>query len=160
MTTPRGSVSRRIESKIRKTETGCWEWIGGRHPKGYGCAYSHKAGRAIPAHRLSYETYVGVIPAGMMVRHKCDNPPCVNPDHLEVGTAKQNTQDAISRGRMHRGERSGPSKLRAPQVIAVRLFYECGFWGYKSLGDIFGVDFDTIRQIVKGNTWKHLLKNA
>ena len=75
----------------------CWEWTGVRNRKGYGQTTKGSKGRR--AHRLSYELHKGPIPAGQIVRHTCDNPPCVNPAHLLAGTHQENYQDAVSRGR-------------------------------------------------------------
>lgn len=84
------------------TEAGCWEWRGGRNGFGYGVVSLHRKGiiRA-RAHRLMYERYVGPIPDGMVIRHRCDNPPCVNPAHLEPGTQADSVWDMTSRGRHH-----------------------------------------------------------
>jgi len=92
-----GAPKKRFESKIKVIpETGCWEWQGGRDKTNYG-QFSYKNNRA--AHRSAYELYVDDIPEGLIVCHKCDNPPCVNPDHLFLGTFKDNTQDCIKKGR-------------------------------------------------------------
>lgn len=88
-----------IESNVEHdTETGCWNWTGGRYSLGYGVLYFGSVGR-ITAHRLSYLLYVGSIPDGYLICHHCDNPPCVNPDHLYAGTPQQNVADMIERGR-------------------------------------------------------------
>jgi hypothetical protein len=79
-------------------DTGCWVWFSARTEKGYGILKRNKYPRA-RAHRVSYEKYVGTIPKDMRVLHKCDNPPCVNPKHLFLGTDRDNTQDMISKGR-------------------------------------------------------------
>ena len=86
-----------IRERVTTTDSGCWEWKQRRHVKGYGLA--HIGRRCVRAHRYAYEVWCGPIPEGMMVLHSCDNPPCCNPDHLRVGTAKDNAQDAILRGR-------------------------------------------------------------
>lgn len=76
---------------------GCWEWCGSRVGAGYGRLIVE--GQAIGAHRLAYEVFVGPIPDGLWVLHHCDNPPCVNPDHLFLGTALDNTRDMLAKGR-------------------------------------------------------------
>lgn len=85
------------------TEDGCWEWRGDRNELGYGrLTLKRKGLDKTRVHRLMFERYVGSIPDGMVIRHKCDNPPCCNPDHLEVGTQADNLADMVSRGRYHR----------------------------------------------------------
>lgn len=86
---------------------GCWVWLGTRHGKGYGHVKS--GGVVRKAHRVSWEMVHGPIPDGLLVCHRCDNPPCVRPDHLFLGTARDNTQDSISKGRTRRQR----EKLRA-----------------------------------------------
>lgn len=82
------------------TSSGCWEWRGGRNEHGYGIVNLARRGlSAARVHRLMFERYHGVIPDGNVIRHKCDNPPCVNPAHLETGTQHQNIMDMVERGR-------------------------------------------------------------
>jgi hypothetical protein len=89
----------RFLNKIIIVESGCWEWQAGmRGTTGYG-AFKHE-GKVIDAHRFSYELHKGKIPAGMLVCHKCDNRKCVNPDHLFLGSHKDNYQDAVNKGRI------------------------------------------------------------
>lgn len=82
----------------------CWEWTGHRDPKGYGKFMVTKSSGTTTAHRYSYEMAHGPIPDGLMVRHSCDNPPCVNPAHLAVGTAQNNADDIADHGRRRTGE--------------------------------------------------------
>lgn len=92
-------VIRRFWGRVNRGD-GCWEFRGGRTKKGY-ALFGHSA-RRVYAHRFSYELSTGSpIPEGMLVCHKCDNPPCVRPDHLFVGTAGDNARDAVAKGRMH-----------------------------------------------------------
>jgi len=90
-------VEDRFWSKVQKTEN-CWLWMGARTKLGYGQRGGRKTGRRY-THRLSWEMRFGPIPEGLCVLHHCDNPPCVNPDHLFLGTKKDNTQDMIAKGR-------------------------------------------------------------
>lgn len=89
-------VSYRLMKNVDKS-SGCWVWIGHRAKSGYGRIQNK--GKKVRSHRLSYETYVGKIPDGMNVLHRCDNPPCINPDHLFLGTHKDNMKDAQNKGR-------------------------------------------------------------
>lgn len=97
----------RFMAKVHQGESSaCWEWQGARVPKGYGMFTlpDGKGGSVmVYAHRFSYTHHVGPIPTGLHVRHDCDNPPCVNPAHLRVGTVQDNMRDMVSRGRHARG---------------------------------------------------------
>jgi len=94
-------------AKLTRRENGCWEWPGRKYPNGYGRIW--RGGRDVRTHRYAYLLAKGPIPEGLMILHSCDNRPCCNPDHLRAGTAKENREDAISRGRV-RGviDRSDP----------------------------------------------------
>lgn len=98
---PLGSCTPIKDRLLRKvkvnTETDCWEWQGGKNNVGYGMIRDEHGMRT--THRVSYELHKGNIPKGMCVCHTCDNPKCVNPDHLWVGTKKDNSQDMIRKGR-------------------------------------------------------------
>ena len=110
----------------RDSKTDCWMWTGWTDNKGYG-GLMHK-NKPLKAHRLSWEIHKGPIPEGLYVCHHCDTPPCVNPDHLFVGTAKDNTHDAIKKGRMK--PRENAAKIPringrfATKASAIRGYFE------------------------------------
>ena len=143
--------------KVKVDEGGCWLWTGKLKDTGYG--EINPGGRSSPrgAHRVSYELFKGEIPKGMYVLHKCDVRCCVNPDHLFLGTAKENTQDMMSKGRgkytTHSGENNAKSKLTQAEVDEIRRRYGAG----ESRGSIakdFNVTPKHITQVAKGRCWK------
>jgi hypothetical protein len=98
------SLEERFWAKVRKSE-GCWEWVGSKIPKGYGnIGISYRPPKSALAHRVSWEIHFGPIPGGMFVCHHCDNPGCVRPDHLFLGTNLDNIRDSESKGRFHAGD--------------------------------------------------------
>ena len=101
----------RWEAKVDKSD-GCWMWTGARNRQGYGQLRTGHRGLLEMAHRLAWEFYRGPVPPGMHVLHRCDNPPCVNPDHLWLGTPKSNALDRQAKGRQNR--RPGDLRLTVP----------------------------------------------
>lgn len=96
----------------------CWVWTASCKENGYGQFYINR--RPVYAHRFSYLIAHGVIPDGLRVLHRCDNPPCVRPSHLFVGTARDNMDDALAKGRIPMGERRAQARLADAQVAAIR----------------------------------------
>ncbi len=100
---PAADIRSRFESKYLEVVSGCWEWQGAQDRQGYGFIKSQR-GMQMRAHRLSYELfYKKEIPENIFVCHKCDNPKCVNPQHLFLGTVQDNTQDMMKKGRHRNG---------------------------------------------------------
>lgn len=133
----------------------CWEWRGTRQAFGYGTLYRKEKGKSNRACRTAYELFKGPIPDGLVVMHMCDNPPCVNPQHLTVGTRSDNTQDAIKKGRLwfHRGENIPKAKLTREQVIEIRRQYANGDVSYAKLARCYGVGESAIKSVLTGRTW-------
>ena len=129
----------------------CWEWTGSKNKQGYGTIRYN--GKGSFAHRMSYEIYKGDIPDGMHVMHKCDNPSCVNPNHLTVGTHIDNMGDMAKKDRSPkmRGELNGNHKLTKEQVIDIRKFQ--GKCTAQSAADMFNVSKKTILNIWHRRQW-------
>ena len=94
----KAEIQRFWQNLTRDSRTGCWPWQAGKFHKGYG-AFAYAGHRPGYAHRFSYLLHHGEIPEGALVLHRCDNPPCVNPAHLRLGTARDNTRDSVAKGR-------------------------------------------------------------
>ena len=113
------NVKDRIASLcVAEPNSGCWIWTGTVHGKGYGHIWYN--GSCNKAHRVSYEVYVGEIPEGMVVMHRCDNPACVNPDHLILGTNQENMDDRNKKMRQAHGESHSKAKLTDELVRHIR----------------------------------------
>lgn len=144
----------RIESKVsRIPEAGCWVWMGSTQVRGYGELISNK--RKYLAHRASYEAFVGKIPKGMYVCHACDNVSCVNPNHLFLGTQKQNLEDMASKGRSTRGSKNPMSKLNETQVKLIKLALAEGMTS-SMLAAMYQTTPSNIQLIATGKRWNHV----
>lgn len=146
------SLRERLLAGYEVVDSGCWRWKGATTGNGYGVivlnrkvATKHGLGRNYQTHRASYELHHGTIPEGMVVRHKCDNKLCMNPEHLEVGTQRDNIQDAIDRGHM-------ASKLTEKDVEFIRS----STLSQRKLGKMLGVSPTVIWHVKHGNKWRHV----
>lgn len=108
------------QRSMPEPNSGCWLWLGATYRMGYG--FFRSGGRRIAAHRFSWAVHHGrPVPPGMVVMHKCDVPSCVNPEHLNIGTQRDNLRDARGKGRLARNpDPSGHTVLSAADVIAIR----------------------------------------
>lgn len=155
----RWSVEQRFFASWSQDKNGCWNWLGHLSPRGYGRI---KAGdRMIRAHRYSWMTENGRdIPEGMVVCHSCDNPKCVNPAHLFIGTVADNVADCVAKGRhakgdrlahpRAKGEKNGNSRLLANEVAEIRADTR----PQRVIAKQFGVTQAAISKIKRGEMWK------
>lgn len=146
----------RFNAKWKKDEaTGCWVWTAAQASKGYGEIKIPKTRRQIPAHCLSYLIHRGPIPAGTCVLHSCDNPPCVNPEHLFLGTKKDNAMDMVSKKRHLYGQMHPNSKLTEAQVLKILSLIAAGL-PQVMIAQMYHVNQMLISRIKHGERWAHL----
>lgn len=138
-----------MTSRVRVVASGCWEWSHSLMSNGYPAVW-HK-GVVTGGHRVAFELWVGPVPDGKMVCHKCDNKKCINPEHLFCGTGSDNQQDSVSKGRhknqVYHGEDHPNSKLSSGDVLRIRRSTA----SHRKLAKQFGVCKTTISKI-KNNT--------
>lgn len=144
----------RFMAKVRVRQANeCWVWDASTNNCGYG--QFRYAGKMRKAHRISYEFFIGTIPDGIQVCHKCDNPSCVNPNHLFLGTHTENMKDMAAKGRagVTLGKFNPNSKLTPDAVKAIRADTTKTT---KQLGAEFGVSDVMISKIKTGRSWRHI----
>lgn len=147
ITRRKNPLEKRFWAKVQKTES-CWLWTASTARKGYGHIYC--AGKYVTASILSWQLHFGPIPSGLFVCHNCpggDNPACVNPAHLFLGTCKDNGQDAARKGRI-------PSVLTVDNVVEIRRLF--GTVSQNSIAKKFGVSSRLIQKIVRRELWQHV----
>lgn len=138
------------ENIIPEPNSGCWIWIGHLYGTGYGSISEH--GRQRAAHRYSYERHVGPIPDGLHVLHKCDVRACVNPEHLYLGTSRENARDRVERGSHARGQASSRAKLADQQIVAIRSMEA----PHSAIARMFGVSRQQVTKIKARKAWAHV----
>ena len=134
----------------------CWEWTGARMNNGYGewrWARERGRGKKITAHRASYMLYVGEIPSGMFVCHKCDNRGCVRPDHLFLGTASDNNKDCAEKGRRPKREAHWNARLNCESVTEIRRLRSRGLY-QREIAALMGVSRGAVNDVLNAYTWR------
>ena len=155
----RGTPAQRFWKKVRKASgDGCWEWTACLNQAGYGQFNLGGVGKGlILAHRFAWEEANGPIPEGLYCCHKCDNPACVRPDHIFLGTIADNQRDMARKGRSNQGERlTWFVKLTESDVLEIRRRYNAGGVSQRELAKEFGVGRANVGYIVTGKSWAHL----
>ena len=139
------TVLDRFMDKVELVDTGCYEWTAGCCGGGYGVFFIDRV--SYRAHRIAWELLVGDIPEGKWVLHDCDNPKCVNPDHLYIGSHQDNVDDMVRRGRT-------VAKLTRQEVDEIRYKYASGLCSAINLGDEYGVHRNQIHRIIRRERWR------
>ena len=139
---------------VKNDKTGCWEWAKTKNRQGYGEVWISKSGeqKKWPAHRASWTVFRGPIPDGMFVCHKCDNPPCINPDHLFIGTQADNVADSTRKKRRAYGTRNVNAKLSRDAVEKIRSDTR----SQRKIAKDYGVSQVQICNIKNGKVWVKL----
>jgi len=137
-------------------DTPCWEWTASLK-KGYG-QFQLGVGQSIKSHRYSWIIHNGSIPDGLWVLHHCDNPKCVNPSHLYLGTKWDNAKDKVKRNKSFRplGEKYGAHKITSEQVLKIRELYGSGDFTQQYLANMFNISRPHISIIINRKAWNHI----
>lgn len=154
------NLEERFWSKVeRRSEQECWPWLGDLASNGYGKFDIWKDGQRTchTASRVAYMLTFGHIDANFYVCHKCDNPICVNPNHLFLGTPRENSIDKLRKGRANfQATAEGVAKLTREQVLEIRAKYNPPKCDSSHLSAEYGLDASSIRKIISRKTWRHI----
>lgn len=150
-------IKEKLEAySIPEPNSGCCLWLASISERGYGRIYDD--GKNKRAHRVSYEEYIGPIPEGLLVLHRCDTPACINPGHLFLGTHQDNMDDMVKKERQAKisGENNNNSMLTEAQVLDIAEELHTTWTSAKDLGVKYQVTVGTIYNIDTGICWSHL----
>jgi hypothetical protein len=144
----------RIENMTFYGPDGCWYWTGYLNAKGYGCIRVSR--KTLLAHRVNYELLVSPIPSGLIACHSCDNPSCINPHHIFIGTMSDNMKDMVIKGRSPKnlGEKNPNRILTAELVLEIRA--KKSTMTYKAISSTYGITKDYAWNLVHNKSWKHI----
>lgn len=143
-------VQERFDDKwTPEPNSGCWLWYGARDRDGYGI-FQVSTRNPCRAHRFSYESAKGGVPQGLRVLHKCDMPPCVNPDHLFLGDDKANQIDSARKGRC------GSQKITIEQVKEIRARWKSGDATQAAMCAEYGLSVGMMSSLISGRKWAHV----
>lgn len=151
------AVTRFLHFVHRQEDNDCWEWEGASLPRRYGL-FTFDGERTRVAHKLMLKLWFNGLPHGLLALHACDNPKCVNPNHLWLGTSQENSDDCVQKNRQYRpkGEQHNMAKLTEADVRSIRQRYALGHLPYKSVAAEYGVTAQAIFQVVRRIHWKHI----
>jgi len=143
-----------LTAKYSVTPSGCWAWDAGKGRGGYGQMWIPEQRSNRPAHRISYELHIGSIPDGMLVCHTCDEPSCINPAHLFLGTHADNSADMVAKNRQQRavGENANGSRLTESQIKSIRSDTRAQW----EIASEYGVHQSQISKIKSRKHWRHI----
>jgi hypothetical protein len=160
---PETSIQRFWSHVDKGSSKACWEWQASQVLDGYG--NTELVGLPRRAHRAAWILAFGPIPEGFSVLHTCDNPPCVNPSHLFLGTQVDNMRDMVRKGRGalqgadHTGEKNPRAKLSESDAEEIWRLFKKHYVTKKQLAEMYGVAHETIKTRIKGGSWRHIRRD-